>query len=133
MTLLSASPRDKPLKNQFLMSGVYSGDNTSVLSDRKLILVMVGLPARGKSFVSRFVRFQLVFYPLPSHRYPCTHSLQQNRKLARYLTWLGYSCKVFNLGNYRREQLGMLIQYGESLQSFSNNNIYGVYRKLPQS
>ena len=27
-------------------------------------------------------------------------------KLARYLGWLGYSCKVFNVGNYRRSSVG---------------------------
>lgn len=41
---------------------------------------MVGLPARGKTYISR--------------------------KLLRYLTWLGYNCKVFNIGNYRREFCG---------------------------
>lgn len=46
----------------------------------RLMLVMVGLPARGKSFISR--------------------------KLCRYLNWMGYTSKVFNLGNYRRENLG---------------------------
>lgn len=39
---------------------------------------MVGLPARGKSFTAR--------------------------KLDRYLTWLGYDTRVFNLGEYRRER-----------------------------
>ena len=37
---------------------------------------MVGLPARGKTYISR--------------------------KICRYLSWLGYKCKVFNIGNYRR-------------------------------
>ena len=46
----------------------------------RLMLVMVGLPARGKSFISK--------------------------KLCRYLNWMGYTSKVFNLGNYRRENLG---------------------------
>jgi broad specificity phosphatase PhoE/predicted kinase len=46
----------------------------------KLALVMVGLPARGKTYVAR--------------------------KVARYLAWLGHSTRVFNVGNYRREQLG---------------------------
>ena len=44
------------------------------------VLVMVGLPARGKTFIAR--------------------------KLARYLNWLGVSAKVFNVGNYRRKHLG---------------------------
>lgn len=38
---------------------------------------MVGLPARGKSFLSK--------------------------KICRFLLWQGYNCKVFNIGNYRRE------------------------------
>jgi broad specificity phosphatase PhoE/predicted kinase len=46
--------------------------------EKKLALIMVGLPARGKSFTAR--------------------------KLERYLTWLGYDTRVFNLGQYRRER-----------------------------
>jgi broad specificity phosphatase PhoE/predicted kinase len=41
---------------------------------------MVGLPARGKTYIAR--------------------------KLARYLSWLGYQTRVFNVGAYRREKLG---------------------------
>jgi broad specificity phosphatase PhoE/predicted kinase len=41
---------------------------------------MVGLPARGKSFTAR--------------------------KLAGYLSWLGYATEVFNVGQRRRTQLG---------------------------
>jgi len=47
---------------------------------RRLALVLVGLPARGKTFTSR--------------------------KLARYLRWLGHTTKHFNVGNYRREISG---------------------------
>jgi broad specificity phosphatase PhoE/predicted kinase len=46
----------------------------------RLVLVMVGLPARGKTHIAR--------------------------RVARYLSWLGYSTRVFNVGNYRREKLG---------------------------
>ncbi|KJE92800.1 6-phosphofructo-2-kinase [Capsaspora owczarzaki ATCC 30864] len=46
----------------------------------KLAIVMVGLPARGKSYIAR--------------------------KLARYLCWLGVEAKVFNVGVYRRETVG---------------------------
>jgi signal recognition particle GTPase len=38
---------------------------------------MVGLPARGKTYISK--------------------------KLARYLNWIGIKTKVFNVGEYRRE------------------------------
>ncbi len=41
---------------------------------------MVGLPARGKTFIAR--------------------------KVARYLSWLGNRTQVFNVGAYRREHLG---------------------------
>jgi len=46
----------------------------------RLALVMVGLPARGKTFISR--------------------------KIARYLSWLGHKTQVFNVGSYRRARLG---------------------------
>ena len=49
-------------------------------STRKLAFVMVGLPARGKTFIAR--------------------------KIARYLSWLGHRTMVFNVGSYRRERLG---------------------------
>jgi broad specificity phosphatase PhoE len=45
-----------------------------------LVIVMVGLPARGKTFLAR--------------------------KIVRYLTWLGREAQIFNVGNYRRDRLG---------------------------
>ncbi|HMV69802.1 MAG TPA: 6-phosphofructo-2-kinase/fructose-2,6-bisphosphatase [Myxococcota bacterium] len=45
-----------------------------------VVLVMVGMPARGKSYTAR--------------------------KVARYLLWLGYRARVFNVGSYRRTQIG---------------------------
>ncbi|CAM4878934.1 unnamed protein product [Rotaria socialis] len=41
------------------------------------VIMMVGLPARGKTFIAR--------------------------KLARYLHWIGIQTKVFNVGDYRRD------------------------------
>lgn len=46
----------------------------------KIALVMVGLPARGKSYIAR--------------------------KLARFLRWLGHETRVFNVGEYRRSIVG---------------------------
>ncbi len=46
----------------------------------KLAFVMVGLPARGKTFIAR--------------------------KIARYLSWLGHRTEVYNVGSYRRARLG---------------------------
>ena len=51
-----------------------------LVDDHRLAIVMVGLPARGKTYTAR--------------------------KLARYLNWHGVNAKVFNVGNYRRERLG---------------------------
>ncbi|KAG8759980.1 Fructose-2,6-bisphosphatase [Serendipita sp. 396] len=47
-------------------------------SEEKIVLAMVGLPARGKSYLSN--------------------------KLTRYLQWLEYDVKVFNVGNLRRSK-----------------------------
>lgn len=47
---------------------------------RPIAVVMVGLPARGKTYIAR--------------------------KLARYLSWTGYRAEVFNVGNVRRERFG---------------------------
>ncbi|KAI8579418.1 hypothetical protein K450DRAFT_242065 [Umbelopsis ramanniana AG] len=44
--------------------------------DSKLVVVMVGLPARGKSYIVK--------------------------KLRRYLNWLQYETRIFNVGNRRR-------------------------------
>ncbi|ERF73219.1 hypothetical protein EPUS_03060 [Endocarpon pusillum Z07020] len=46
----------------------------------KLVLVMVGLPARGKSYIVK--------------------------KIARYLNWMQHDCKIFNVGNLRRMAAG---------------------------
>eukprot|EP00571_Detonula_confervacea_P011018 CAMPEP_0172305728 /NCGR_PEP_ID=MMETSP1058-20130122/6959_1 /TAXON_ID=83371 /ORGANISM="Detonula confervacea, Strain CCMP 353" /LENGTH=642 /DNA_ID=CAMNT_0013017421 /DNA_START=185 /DNA_END=2113 /DNA_ORIENTATION=+ len=42
----------------------------------RLVIVLVGLPARGKSFIAR--------------------------KLSNFVTWRGSDCRVFNVGKYRR-------------------------------
>lgn len=61
-------PRRQALKTDFV------GFSTM---QRKLILVMVGLPARGKSYIVKM--------------------------LIRYLTWTGIHAKVFNVGDFRRK------------------------------
>jgi 6-phosphofructo-2-kinase/fructose-2,6-biphosphatase 2 len=61
-----------------------------------LVLVMVGKPARGKSYTAR--------------------------KIARYLLWLGYRARVFNVGSYRRTQLGA----GQDHSFFDPENADGV-------
>ncbi|CCK69362.1 fructose-2,6-bisphosphatase KNAG_0C02510 [Huiozyma naganishii CBS 8797] len=46
-------------------------------NDLKIVIVMVGLPARGKSYVSQ--------------------------KIMRYLKWMSVRCEIFNVGHYRRK------------------------------
>jgi 6-phosphofructo-2-kinase / fructose-2,6-biphosphatase 2 len=47
----------------------------------KLVVAMVGLPARGKSYIAT--------------------------KIATYLNWLDTPCRVFNVGSYRRKFCGI--------------------------
>lgn len=60
--------------------------------DNKLVLAMVGLPARGKSYITRH--------------------------LSRYLSFEGLGVKVFNAGDRRRKALGN----GQSADFFDPNN-----------
>ncbi|GJQ11164.1 hypothetical protein GpartN1_g2955.t1 [Galdieria partita] len=62
---------------------------------KKLAIVMVGLPARGKTHIARYI--------------------------ARYLNWVGRTTRVFNVGNYRREILGA----SQPAQFFDPNNQEG--------
>lgn len=53
-------------------------------SEAKIVVAMVGLPARGKSYLSN--------------------------KLQRYLKWLEFEVKVFNVGQHRREKYKKMAQ-----------------------
>ncbi|KAJ3290121.1 Fructose-2,6-bisphosphatase [Borealophlyctis nickersoniae] len=57
-----------------------AGQTEALPSSTKLACIMVGLPARGKTYVAR--------------------------KVARYLAWLGHHSRIFNVGNYRRYAAG---------------------------
>ncbi|KAG5487752.1 hypothetical protein LSCM1_08118 [Leishmania martiniquensis] len=54
---------------------------TTISDTVSVIVCMVGLPGRGKSFISK--------------------------RLMRYMNWKGVPCEVFNAGNYRRQLLGV--------------------------
>ena len=58
----------------------------------KIIIILVGLPARGKSFTSN--------------------------NLSRFLNWCGINCKVFNSGDYRRKILSGF----QDSEFFNNEN-----------
>lgn len=65
----------------------------------KLLLVLVGLPARGKTYISR--------------------------KLTRYLQWIGYNTSAFNVGSYRRKKYGTDLDF----TFFDPNNAEGVEQR----
>ncbi|KAK5973045.1 6 phosphofructo 2 kinase fructose bisphosphatase short form, partial [Trichostrongylus colubriformis] len=61
------------------------------------VIVMVGLPARGKTYISK--------------------------KLCRYLNWIGIKTKVFNVGEYRRTEANAAdAVHGANASFFSPNN-----------
>ncbi|KAI9310226.1 6-phosphofructo-2-kinase-domain-containing protein [Dichotomocladium elegans] len=65
----------------------------------RIACVMVGLPARGKTYISQ--------------------------KVCRYLTWLGVKTKVFNVGNYRRKLHGASVPH----TFFDPNNPIGEQQR----
>uniref|UniRef100_A0AAR2M4M6 6-phosphofructo-2-kinase/fructose-2,6-bisphosphatase 2 n=1 Tax=Pygocentrus nattereri TaxID=42514 RepID=A0AAR2M4M6_PYGNA len=62
------------------------------MTNTSTMIVMIGLPARGKTYMSK--------------------------KLTRYLNWIGVPTKVFNLGEYRREA----VQSYKSYDFFRHDN-----------
>ncbi|KAK6028934.1 phosphoglycerate mutase family protein, partial [Ostertagia ostertagi] len=61
------------------------------------VIVMVGLPARGKTYISK--------------------------KLCRYLNWIGIKTRVFNVGEYRRTEANAAdAVHGANASFFSPNN-----------
>lgn len=56
-------------------------------NSERLVIGLVGLPARGKSFISR--------------------------KLKTFLLWSGHKCKIFNVGKYRREAIAIIAKEKE--------------------
>lgn len=61
----------------------------------KLVVILVGLPATGKSYLSH--------------------------KLHGYLEWIGFAIKMFNVGAYRREEIG-----AQGAQFFDFNDSKGI-------
>ena len=85
-------PDEKPREDIIEEEG-FKWDHARIYTNR-LLISMVGLPARGKTHISR--------------------------KLTRYLTWLGYNAKTFNIGDKRRKVLG--VQDTAKSDFFSNDN-----------
>lgn len=74
--------------------------NVPIFHTKKLCIVMVGLPARGKTHIAR-----------------C---------LERYLNWLGFTTAVFNVGNYRR----MILGGNQSADFFAPDNEEGMKARM---
>uniref|UniRef100_A0A672RF36 6-phosphofructo-2-kinase/fructose-2,6-bisphosphatase 2 n=1 Tax=Sinocyclocheilus grahami TaxID=75366 RepID=A0A672RF36_SINGR len=72
----------------FLKHGAWA----SYMTNSPTVIVLIGLPARGKTYISK--------------------------KLTRYLNWIGVPTKVFNLGVYRREA----VQSYKSYDFFRHDN-----------
>ncbi|GAM22625.1 hypothetical protein SAMD00019534_058000 [Acytostelium subglobosum LB1] len=70
------------------------------LDKEKIVIVMVGLPARGKTYVAR--------------------------KICRMLNWMLVPAKVFNVGEYRRNRIGA----GQSHDFFDPSNPDGIKARL---
>ncbi|BFZ58036.1 6-phosphofructo-2-kinase [Savitreella phatthalungensis] len=77
------SPRLLPRAQTLAVPGVtrskISPDGAVHQTASKLVIVMVGLPARGKSYIVK--------------------------KLARYFNWQGHQCRIFNCGDRRRRNV----------------------------
>lgn len=73
-------------------------------TSERLLIVLCGLPARGKSFVAR--------------------------KLLNYLTWRGNKCKIFNVGRYRRAATAELLSKEEEHDDhFDEDDAEGTRQK----
>ncbi|XP_074597769.1 6-phosphofructo-2-kinase/fructose-2,6-bisphosphatase-like isoform X3 [Brevipalpus obovatus] len=75
------SPQHKPTRKISQSSGAkpfpIRGDRTTNWVNLPHVIAMVGLPARGKTYIAK--------------------------KLTRYLNWIGIKTRVFNVGEYRRQ------------------------------
>ncbi|KAG8554500.1 hypothetical protein GDO81_003812 [Engystomops pustulosus] len=68
------------------------GSSVPQFTNSPTMIIMVGLPARGKTYISK--------------------------KLTRYLNWIGTPTKVFNVGQYRREA----VQTYKNYEFFRSDN-----------
>ena len=69
-----------PRVARFMAAPLYTTDSGLLFHAGKIMVITVGLPARGKTHVSR--------------------------ALERYLRWMGVKTQVVSLGDYRRKLLG---------------------------
>ncbi|KAG5508355.1 hypothetical protein JIQ42_08280 [Leishmania sp. Namibia] len=93
----SAGEQSFPLAEQHKpadMAALHYSSYTTISDTVSIVVCMVGLPGRGKSFISK--------------------------RLMRYINWKGVPCRVFNAGNYRRQLLGVETTAGADFFDPSN-------------
>ncbi|KAL6649748.1 hypothetical protein ACP70R_013972 [Stipagrostis hirtigluma subsp. patula] len=92
----SCNQQDMPAAEGAVAAAAVADQMYGPKEDRKLAIVLVGLPARGKTFTAA--------------------------KLTRYLRWLGHETKHFNVGKYRRLKHGT----NQAADFFRGDNKEGV-------
>ncbi|KAK1321982.1 6-phosphofructo-2-kinase/fructose-2,6-bisphosphatase [Acorus calamus] len=92
----SETKKDMPAAAGAVAAAAVADQMLGPKEDRRLAIVLVGLPARGKTFTAA--------------------------KLTRYLRWLGHETKHFNVGKYRRLKHGT----NQSADFFSADNQEGI-------
>ncbi|TVU47399.1 hypothetical protein EJB05_06999, partial [Eragrostis curvula] len=93
---LDCEAKDMPAAEGAVAAAAVADQMYGPKEDRKLTIVLVGLPARGKTFTAA--------------------------KLTRYLRWLGHETKHFNVGKYRRLKHGT----NQTADFFRGDNREGV-------
>ncbi|XP_078517756.1 6-phosphofructo-2-kinase/fructose-2,6-bisphosphatase 4 isoform X2 [Lissotriton helveticus] len=101
---MAVSPREltqNPLKKIWMpynngLPGKHTSQRKVCMTNCPTLIVMVGLPARGKTYISK--------------------------KLTRYLNWIGVPTKAFNVGQYRRE----FVKTFKSFEFFLPDNEEGL-------
>ncbi|EYU45715.1 hypothetical protein MIMGU_mgv1a001851mg [Erythranthe guttata] len=96
LKLDSESKNSMPAAAGAVAAGAVADQMLGPKEDRHLAIVLVGLPARGKTFTAA--------------------------KLTRYLRWLGHDTKHFNVGKYRRLKHGV----NQSADFFRGDNPEGL-------
>ncbi|KPI84197.1 putative 6-phosphofructo-2-kinase/fructose-2 6-biphosphatase [Leptomonas seymouri] len=80
------------------LATLHHSSYTTMCDTVSMIVCMVGLPGRGKSFIGK--------------------------RLVRYMNWKGVPCRVFNAGDYRRQLLG--VEGTANAAFFDPNNPQGA-------
>ena len=99
------SREELDIKNPMPQLNVPPSYTTKGTNGDRIVIVMVGLPARGKTYM---VRAKTLFFSISEFS---RRRVQANR-ITRYLSFFhGAIAKVFNVGNYRRKINGAVAMH----------------------